>query len=359
MEQFPKTARARLAAVRPGPHPEAEQLNAFAENALAASERDTVLAHLATCVDCRDVVALAAAARPADAALVKPARAGLRWATLQWAAAAAAVAIVTVAVLVVGPRQGQREPHLATSVAEPRSAPVASSSTTSADAAIAQNSPAKPELKTKNDGDLKTKPLSKPINIGSGPVAGVGTGSGGGIGAGLSRVEPKTSLTANDELAKSPEKKEQPASPAVAQAAPGSEYAYNAGRVDTFADGRRMPAANFPPSAPAQKPAEQASRAPADEERGRADLQEKTSNDVAKDSASSASVELSSRAAASKAKYSAQAGKSNSGTAASGAMVAAKLDGTPILWRLVSEHIQSSADNGATWQQRVPAKGVQ
>src|SRR3954470_1671319 len=149
MEQFPNTARARLAAVRPGPHPEAEQLNAFAENALAASERETVLAHLATCVDCRDVVALAAAARPADAALVKPARAGFRWATFQWAAVAASVAIVTVAVLVVGPRQGQREAHLATSVTGARSVPVAPSSATSADTAIARNSPpGKPELKT-------------------------------------------------------------------------------------------------------------------------------------------------------------------------------------------------------------------
>src|SRR4051812_12690647 len=140
MEQFSNTAKARLAALRPGPHPEAEQLNACAENALAAAERATVLAHLATCVDCRDVVAVSVAARPADAALVKPARAGFRWATFQWAAVAASVAIVTVAVLVVGPRQGQREAHLATSVAGPRSAPVAPSGATSSEAAIARNS---------------------------------------------------------------------------------------------------------------------------------------------------------------------------------------------------------------------------
>src|SRR3954471_16093996 len=147
MEQFPKIARARMAQQEAGAHPEAELLNAFAENALASKERESVLTHLAVCANCREIVSLAVGTRPADAALVKPARAGFRWATFQWAAVAASVAIVTVAVLVVGPRQGQREPHLAT-VADPRWAPVAPSSATSADAAIAKNSaPAEPELK--------------------------------------------------------------------------------------------------------------------------------------------------------------------------------------------------------------------
>ena len=105
MEQFPNIARARLAAQAPGIHPEAEQLNAFAENALAANERESVLTHLATCAECRQVVSLAVASRPEGAPLVKPARGGFRWATFQWAAVAASVAIVTVAVLVVGPKQ--------------------------------------------------------------------------------------------------------------------------------------------------------------------------------------------------------------------------------------------------------------
>src|SRR4051812_33803541 len=105
MEQFPKIAKARLAAARPGPHPDAEQLGAFSEDALGSSERETVLTHLATCVDCRDIVGLAAAARPADTSMAKPVRGGFRWATFQWAAVAASLAIVTVAVLVVGPHQ--------------------------------------------------------------------------------------------------------------------------------------------------------------------------------------------------------------------------------------------------------------
>src|SRR3954469_9257500 len=124
MEQFPKIAKARLAAARPGPHPEAEQLGAFSEDALGASERETVLAHLATCVDCRDIVGLAAAARPADTSLAKPVRGGFRWATFQWAAVAASLAIVTVAVLVVGPKETTRQTESAPAVLQPQPLPM-------------------------------------------------------------------------------------------------------------------------------------------------------------------------------------------------------------------------------------------
>jgi len=40
-------------------HPNADVLTAFAEQALAASERDGVLEHLARCGDCRELIALA------------------------------------------------------------------------------------------------------------------------------------------------------------------------------------------------------------------------------------------------------------------------------------------------------------
>ena len=124
MEQFPKIAKARLRGLRADLHPDAEELNAFAENALAAQERESVLEHLSACGDCRDAVALALAARPSDATLTKPARGGFRWATFQWAAVAASVAIVTVAVLVVGPRQ-QQTPQRATETAALRQEPAA------------------------------------------------------------------------------------------------------------------------------------------------------------------------------------------------------------------------------------------
>jgi len=43
---------------QPGQHPDADQLSAFAEQALPAHEREATLAHLAVCAECRDFVAL-------------------------------------------------------------------------------------------------------------------------------------------------------------------------------------------------------------------------------------------------------------------------------------------------------------
>jgi Putative zinc-finger len=70
---------------QPGVHPDAESLNAFAEQALAAAEREQVLTHLASCGRCREVVFLAqqAAGAEADApvavALPEPDRPWQRW----------------------------------------------------------------------------------------------------------------------------------------------------------------------------------------------------------------------------------------------------------------------------------------
>lgn len=52
----------------PDPHPDAESLNAFREQALSQRERLQVLAHLAVCGRCRQIVALAQEAAEAEAA---------------------------------------------------------------------------------------------------------------------------------------------------------------------------------------------------------------------------------------------------------------------------------------------------
>lgn len=48
----------------PGPHPDADQLNAFMEGALSAEAREESLAHLAECAECRNIVFLAQIAVP-------------------------------------------------------------------------------------------------------------------------------------------------------------------------------------------------------------------------------------------------------------------------------------------------------
>ena len=84
----------------PGPHPDADQISAFAENALPAHERVQMLDHLAVCPECRIIVALSLPPvehpqqQPAPP-VRKPWFAGWR---LAWPVAAALAAIATVAI---------------------------------------------------------------------------------------------------------------------------------------------------------------------------------------------------------------------------------------------------------------------
>jgi hypothetical protein len=123
MTEVPKIVYDRLRAALPEqPHPDADLLAAFAEQALSATERDGVLQHLALCGECREVVALAlpaadlappqTAPQTADEDGIRTtvSRAGSRaphklsfaWPTLRWAALAAGV-VVAAAVLLVHP----------------------------------------------------------------------------------------------------------------------------------------------------------------------------------------------------------------------------------------------------------------
>src|SRR5277367_5353007 len=69
MTETPKIVIDRLRAARPNQaHPDADQLTAFAEQELSATEREGVLEHLALCGDCREVIVVALSA--ADVAAV-------------------------------------------------------------------------------------------------------------------------------------------------------------------------------------------------------------------------------------------------------------------------------------------------
>jgi hypothetical protein len=88
-----------------GPHPDSNLLSAFAEGALLERERQDVVAHLAACVDCRELLSLAtgAAANPVAASrpflLPRSAHPPLRtW--LAWASIAASILVVCSAGLV-------------------------------------------------------------------------------------------------------------------------------------------------------------------------------------------------------------------------------------------------------------------
>ena len=111
-----------------GRHPDADQLSAFAEQALPAHEREATLAHLAVCAECRAVVALSLPLERVPAPAEKPARrVWFRGWYLAWPAAAAIAALVLVLVFVhrVTSKGSGSSQHAEIAIAPPPPAPIA------------------------------------------------------------------------------------------------------------------------------------------------------------------------------------------------------------------------------------------
>ncbi len=128
-----------------GQHPDVDQLSAFAEQALPAHEREQVLAHLATCPDCRSIVSLtlppledAAELLPQPLPSRKPWYAG--WGFLWPAAGAVAVTVLLVLTL--------HHPAATNSPAIASAKPLV----------IPQNPPAQPTLKPLQQRRIPTRP---------------------------------------------------------------------------------------------------------------------------------------------------------------------------------------------------------
>jgi len=125
---------------QPGQHPDADQLSAFAEQALPAHERQSVLEHLAHCVACREIAYLAGeaefeelAAAGAAAAQVPSARKSRisgwfsGW-NLAWAAGAAVACLIILAVelhLFTALKSGETPSTVASGLATSKTPPVA------------------------------------------------------------------------------------------------------------------------------------------------------------------------------------------------------------------------------------------
>lgn len=108
MHHLPKTVRDKLASQgMAGSHPDADLLNLLREGELAGRERETVLAHLATCASCREIAALSAVPHPELAVAVEPRRRWFTWPMLRWVAAASAVVVVGTAILMRESEQRQ------------------------------------------------------------------------------------------------------------------------------------------------------------------------------------------------------------------------------------------------------------
>lgn len=99
----------RLQIARTEVHPDADLLTAFAEHSLSPREQELMLAHLAACASCREVVALAGS--PLVEPVPEPVRKRAIWETplFHWGAVAATLAVVIAAVS-LGTREGRKSP---------------------------------------------------------------------------------------------------------------------------------------------------------------------------------------------------------------------------------------------------------
>src|SRR5258708_38734715 len=101
-------SRLRQQASPAGFHPDANVLTAFVEGGMGAAERSTTLAHLGTCAECRDIVALSLPEQESDTLNANVGSPVWNWTRmLQWGAVAASVVVVASAVLLLNTRQSR------------------------------------------------------------------------------------------------------------------------------------------------------------------------------------------------------------------------------------------------------------
>jgi hypothetical protein len=105
MAELPKSVWGRLNPPGlPDQHPDPDLLTAFCEGVLRPVEREQMLAHLAVCAQCREVVALITPAEGPPRSVPKPQRIWLTFPVLRWAAVAATVAVVLAVALLHRPQ---------------------------------------------------------------------------------------------------------------------------------------------------------------------------------------------------------------------------------------------------------------
>src|SRR5579871_2604433 len=86
-------------AIKPGHHPDADQINAFVEHALPAHEQQQMLAHLAVCPECRATVAMSLPPEEVSTASAVQAPRAYWLVVWRFAIPATALAVITLSVM--------------------------------------------------------------------------------------------------------------------------------------------------------------------------------------------------------------------------------------------------------------------
>jgi hypothetical protein len=162
MPELQNLLRQRLAATENGSqaHPDADTITAYAEQSLPTAERQTVVAHLAVCESCREVLFLSQPeVELAAQAVIKPAPVSA-WRRLFTpafgvAAAVAAMAIIAVLVLQLPHQAGQQQASVQPN--QQAAAPQAPSTESAQPAQTAQASPSQP---SENESAARTAAAS-------------------------------------------------------------------------------------------------------------------------------------------------------------------------------------------------------
>jgi hypothetical protein len=148
---LPKSAMSRLREGTVSAHPDANLLTAFTEHALESTEREHVLAHLAQCADCREIVALSVPVQD-EQQVGAEARGwfGLRPEFLRWAVVGASATVVVAAVLMVKPEletSPSRQAEVKAPVTDGRAADAVSSAPASKEETAQKQQPDKVQPK--------------------------------------------------------------------------------------------------------------------------------------------------------------------------------------------------------------------
>ena len=157
MPELPNLLRQRLAATETGEtqaHPDADTLTAYMEQSLPPAESKTVVAHLAVCEPCREVVALSQAvmAQPETQTVLAPAPVA-RWRRLftpVFGAVGAVAAMAVIAVMVLqlpqkNPQQGSTGATTNSAANSPAPQPAQETQQAKAASAVDQVAPAEPK----------------------------------------------------------------------------------------------------------------------------------------------------------------------------------------------------------------------